>query len=163
MKNFEFEHNGQKYWHSRSVAVLGIVTAMKDNELFVVITKRGPNTPDNQGKWCMPCGYLDFGETVEQAVSREVFEETGLGIDPSQFKLDMVHSIATDKQNVTIHFRFHLNMYMTTDSNIFNSITTKYADEGEVDEVKWISIFDLKNYEWAFNHDEIIKSLLTFK
>ena len=31
-----------------------------------------------KGKWCLPAGYLDSGETPEQAVKREVLEETGL-------------------------------------------------------------------------------------
>ncbi len=34
-----------------------------------------------KGRWCLPAGYLDAGETPEQAVAREVHEETGLHVD----------------------------------------------------------------------------------
>ena len=35
---------------------------------------------DGQGLWCCPCGYLDFDETLEECVIREIKEETGLTI-----------------------------------------------------------------------------------
>ena len=34
--------------------------------------------PDFKGFWCLPCGYLDWDETLAQAMEREVYEETGL-------------------------------------------------------------------------------------
>jgi ADP-ribose pyrophosphatase YjhB (NUDIX family) len=35
-----------------------------------------------QGKWCIPCGYVEWGEDVYDAVKRELLEETGLIIEP---------------------------------------------------------------------------------
>lgn len=32
--------------------------------------------------WCLPCGWIDPGESPEEAVSREVEEETGLFVRP---------------------------------------------------------------------------------
>jgi 8-oxo-dGTP pyrophosphatase MutT (NUDIX family) len=39
----------------------------------VFLTRRSDN-----GQWCMPGGAVDPGESVEEAVLREVWEETGL-------------------------------------------------------------------------------------
>lgn len=39
----------------------------------VLLTRRADN-----GRWCLPGGHLDPGESVEEACVREVFEETGL-------------------------------------------------------------------------------------
>lgn len=33
------------------------------------------------GKWCLPCGYIEGSETIEQAAKREVMEETGIDVE----------------------------------------------------------------------------------
>ena len=45
----------------------------------VLIIKRGK--PPFEGQWSIPGGGLDYGETVKDAVAREVREETGLEIE----------------------------------------------------------------------------------
>jgi NADH pyrophosphatase NudC (nudix superfamily) len=39
--------------------------------------------PPNAGLWAMPGGYVELGETVEEAASRELSEETGVIISPA--------------------------------------------------------------------------------
>jgi 8-oxo-dGTP diphosphatase len=46
----------------------------------VLIVRRG--TPPLQGIYTLPGGGVELGETLEQAVIREVREETGLAIEP---------------------------------------------------------------------------------
>jgi 8-oxo-dGTP diphosphatase len=46
----------------------------------VLIVRRG--TPPMQGIYTLPGGGVELGETLEQAVIREVREETGLAIEP---------------------------------------------------------------------------------
>ncbi|UCH61585.1 MAG: NUDIX hydrolase [Anaerolineales bacterium] len=33
------------------------------------------------GGWCIPCGHVEWDETIEQAALREYLEETGLQVD----------------------------------------------------------------------------------
>lgn len=46
----------------------------RDGRVLLVQRARSPNA----GMWTLPGGRQNFGETLEAAVSREVFEETGL-------------------------------------------------------------------------------------
>jgi len=46
----------------------------------VLIVRRG--TPPMQGVYTLPGGGVELGETLEQAIVREVREETGLAIEP---------------------------------------------------------------------------------
>ena len=50
---------------------------LKDDKILLV--KRGAEP--GIGKWSIPGGSMEFGETMEEAVKREVKEETGLDVE----------------------------------------------------------------------------------
>ena len=45
----------------------------------IVLVKR--KKPPYEGYWALPGGFVEYGETVENAVVREVKEETGLDVE----------------------------------------------------------------------------------
>ena len=55
------DENGKAHWISRSVVVVCLVSC-KDKFLIV---RRG-NHVIQTGKWCLPCGYLDYDESTEE-------------------------------------------------------------------------------------------------
>lgn len=88
MKNYPIkietgEHAGETVWVHRSIAVVGFVFCKINNEWCVLANQRGEGAPDFQGYWNCPCGYLDFDETLAEACSREIYEETGAKVEPS--------------------------------------------------------------------------------
>jgi 8-oxo-dGTP diphosphatase len=58
------------------VAVDGVLVR-KTKGIVLVKRKR----PPYEGYWALPGGFVEYGETVEEAVVREVREETGLEVD----------------------------------------------------------------------------------
>jgi len=58
------------------VAVDGVVVRRGGS---IVLVKR--RRPPYEGYWALPGGLVEYGETVEEAVVREVKEETGLDVE----------------------------------------------------------------------------------
>jgi len=120
--------SGKKYFHSRSVAVVAMLSCnMVSNTNSVLIVQRGPDL-DNAGKWCLPCGYLDWNETVEEAVIREVYEETNINLNKIILKrgaslklLDLMSDPEKDKlQNIRAVYGFEFLRSEMLDLDICN-------------------------------------------
>ena len=67
-----------------AVACDAAIFAEKDGLLCVLLVKRG-NEPF-KGMWALPGGFMEWGESCETTVAREIREETGLrGLKFKQF------------------------------------------------------------------------------
>ena len=162
MKNYcIIDNEGREHWISRSIAVVVFLFA-KDifNQEYILAEQRGKGTPDPEyvGKYCVPCGYLDYDETIVQAAQRELMEETGLNLPTSDFKLLNFNDIpeSDKRQNVTFRYIVNLDVPIEDLSKLF---TTKNSEKNEVESIKFISLTNINNYEWAFNHQELIKEI----
>jgi len=60
------------------------VKAIIFNEGKILLLRRKMASRDGHGFWELPGGGLKFGETLEEALQREVLEETGLEINVIQ-------------------------------------------------------------------------------
>lgn len=163
MKNREIiTPEGEKVWISRSVAVCMALVIETEDDICVVITKRGKGCPDEVGKWCLPCGYLDYDETIPEAASREMYEETGIRISPSKWKLlDIDSDPRSNKQNVTHVYHSKICMFQ---DDFYTCVTTSNSEPNEVDDIYLLSlqryIHKLDKEILAFNHSDLIKKLI---
>jgi len=68
----------------------------------ILLVKRG--SEPGKGKWSIPGGLVELGETVKETVVREVKEETGLDVDVRNL-IDVVDNLETDgKGKLRYHF-----------------------------------------------------------
>ena len=154
--------NGEELWISRSVVVICVVARITDdNKIEIIAEKRGPLVSAT-GRWCFPCGYLDYDEDITDAVIREVQEETGYTLERKDVNfIDINSKPEGKKQNVGIrHIAFI--------DNDKKQISDFELDTNEVTELKWVEIGEsvgnifnidvnkLDCVKWAFNHKSLI-------
>ena len=157
MNNFAIQHEGNTYWISRSMAVSCFVLTKINDQWCILANQRGDGTPDFQGCWNVPCGYLDYNETTKQAAIREVYEETGVQLSNATF-WGFEDDPEENRQNVT--FRYYTIIEDPQPSFISLSTKALGGEENEVSSVAWIPVETIADYIWAFDHDIRILQLL---
>lgn len=81
--------------------IIGVGAVILDGDR-VLLVKRG-HAPLN-GEWSLPGGGLELGETLEEGIRREVLEETGLVVEPSEV-VEVLDRISRDaKGRVQYHY-----------------------------------------------------------
>lgn len=68
---------GEKGWP----VVAGVLLVQMGSGGRVLLQHRDANAPSSPNRWGTPGGHIERGETAEQAVRRELMEETGLQVD----------------------------------------------------------------------------------
>lgn len=100
----------------------------------ILLEKRG-NEP-GKGKWSIPGGLVELGETVEQTVIREVKEETGLEVEKPEH-VDVVDNVVLDEKGRT---RFH---FVIIDFSVkLKGGVLKAASDAE--ELKWVALDEVE-------------------
>jgi mutator protein MutT len=78
---------------------VGVGAVIFNEEGKVFLARRGKDARNESGKWEFPGGGVEFGETLEHALAREVMEEYGFAIEVQKL-LDVVnHIIPAEKQH----------------------------------------------------------------
>jgi 8-oxo-dGTP diphosphatase len=111
---------------------------IEDEKVLLIKRKFNPF----KGKWALPGGFVDEGETVEEAVERETMEETGVKV--KIVKLIGVYSKPERDPRGTISVAF------------LTKPASKEARGGDdAEEARWFELDKLP--EMAFDHKKIIE------
>ncbi|MCM8801064.1 MAG: NUDIX hydrolase [Candidatus Omnitrophica bacterium] len=112
----------------------------------IVLVKRS-NPPFG---WALPGGFVDYGESLEEAVKREAKEETGLEI----YGIKQFHTYSDPKRDP----RFH------TVATVFIAKAKGRLRSGDdASAVKIVNLNQILRLEFAFDHKQILKDYLKYK
>ena len=113
-------------------AVAAII--VRDDEILLV--KRGSQPAI--GKWSIPGGSVEIGETLEEAVKREVMEETGLEIEVGE--IAGIHELIV-RENGELQFHYVLIDYFAKAKPGDPVAATDAAD------CRWVRLSDIGEYD----------------
>jgi 8-oxo-dGTP diphosphatase len=115
--------------------IVGVGAVILDHKKLL-LEKRG-NEPA-KGKWSIPGGVVELGESLEDAVIRETKEETCLDVEASRL-IDVVHQVDLDEEG-RVKYHFVIVDYFVTVKG-----GTAKADS-DADELQWVALEEVENY-----------------
>jgi mutator protein MutT len=116
--------------------VVGVgAVIIKDGKILLEKRKSEPG----RGKWSIPGGLVELGESVSQTVVREVAEETGLEVyEPGL--IDVVDNVVRD-ENGEVKYHFVIIDFFVK----LKGGTPKALSDAE--ELRWVSLDEVEKYD----------------
>lgn len=118
----------------RPVPAVGALI-IKDDEILLI--KRGHEP--GAGKWSIPGGSVELGETLVEAVKRETKEETGLDVEVGA--LAGIYELVVRDDEGDIRFHYILMDYFATANPGVPVAATDAVD------CRWVPLSEIRNYD----------------
>lgn len=129
-----------------AIAADVVILTIRDGRFAVLLVERG--TPPFEGRLALPGGFLEAGETVDQAAARELEEETGL--DPSKARLEQIgvySEVDRDSRGRIVSVAFSA---MVPDA-------ASPSAGGDASAARWVPVDRALGEPLAFDHDRILR------
>lgn len=139
----------KREYPERPLVGVGAVVVRDDGHVLLV--RRGQ--PPRAGGWSLPGGLVELGESLDDAIRREVREECGIEIEVGP----LVGTFQLIERDSSGRVRFH---YVVLDylAHYVNGVTRSSSD---VEEVAWVNPDRLGHYNLRPETVEMVQRALT--
>lgn len=134
-----------EYPDSPRLAVGGIV--IRGRRVLLVRRAKAPS----KGQWAIPGGRVELGETLQEAVEREVFEETGVRVQAGE----ICHVFDVVRRDDAGRVRFH---YVIVDL-VAEYVCGKPRAADDASEAGWLTPDELRDLTVNRNTRELLKKI----
>jgi 8-oxo-dGTP diphosphatase len=111
----------------------------------VLVIRRSDDSDAYPGAWALPGGYVEVDESIDDAVRRELFEETGISA-PTLTRFGLFDAVGRDPRGRVISVAYVAIMP--------TRVEPIAGDDAA--EARWVSMVDLLRDGLAFDHVEIL-------
>jgi 8-oxo-dGTP diphosphatase len=118
----------QREFPEGPIVCVGAIVVQQDRVLLV---QRGQEP--SKGKWSLPGGMLELGESLTQGVSREVHEETGLKVEAVEL-IELIDRIHKESDSSGEKVRYH---YVIADY-LCRVVGGTVQAASDADAVRWV-------------------------
>lgn len=149
-EEWEFIQDYKRMW---SVApyppIFVTVDAVVVQSGHILLIKRGGNP--GKGKWAMPGGFVSEHEKIEDAVIRELREETRLKVPEKVLKGSIKHKEVFDAPDRSSRGRTITHVFLIHFDDSMELPKVKGSDDAK--DAKWIPLSELEHMEPVMNED----------
>lgn len=117
----------------RGVDYIGISASfvVHDGQGRVLLQKRGQRARDENGKWDVGGGAIEFGESISEAVSREIFEE--LCVMPMSIDFLTVYDAFRVNKSIKTHWVAIMHAVQVDPDKV------KIGEPDKIEEIGWFT------------------------
>ena len=117
------------------------VILQRDSKVLMIRRKKDPF----KGQLALPGGFVNEGETLEDAMKREAMEETSLEVEP----IDILGAYSDPKRDPRKHIM----------SVVFVGIIVGGAGKAgdDADSIEWVDLAGIEKEQIAFDHTTILR------
>jgi len=123
----------KRMYPDQPIVGVGVVIV---SDCKIALIKRG-NEP-SKGKWTIPGGLVDLGESVENAVIREAKEETCLEVENPQL-MDVVGNVDRDEQDKVKYHYVIIDYFVHVKSGNIQAAS-------DAEELCWVPFDEVETY-----------------
>lgn len=126
---------------------IGVDNIIINNNGEILLNKRADTMKNHPGKWNLVSGWMEWGETVEEALKREAKEEVGVEIEVVRF-LGRYYDSKDRHPTKTSVCLPHISKIISGEP--------KVNQPEEVSEVRWFKPEEIRGMNLAYDHKKML-------